>query len=104
MKKMSDDHNINDQQQMKIKVDEDKLPGNYANQAIIMHSKDEFIIDFVAAIPPEPALASRVILAPGHFKRIVTALTEHLKNYENQHGEITVSHDPVHPGGTGSVH
>lgn len=92
---MSDDKDRKEQQQLKIKIDDSVVPGYYANQIVVMHSRDEFILDYVAAFPPEPNVVSRLIMTPGHFKRIVLALNENLKKYESQFGEITVAGDPL---------
>ena len=40
-------------------------------------------------------LVSRVITSPGHFKRIIAALTENLKRYEKSHGTVEASSEPT---------
>jgi len=90
--------------ELKIKINDNITPGKYANQIVIMHSQDEFIIDYIAAFPPEPGVVSRVVMTPGHFKRILSAMKENLDKYEKQFGEITVSGDPMPPKGSPSVH
>jgi len=101
---MDDFNKKKNMKELKIKIDDKKLPGSYSNQAIIMHSKDEFIIDFIAAIPPEPSVVGRVIMTPGHFKRIAYAMKENLENYEKQFGEIEISVDPITTTEQQSVH
>jgi hypothetical protein len=34
-------------------------------------------------------LVSRIIVSPGHVKRIVSALNDNLKKYEQKFGEVT---------------
>ena len=90
--------------EVKIKINDNVLPGHYANQIIIMHSHDEFIMDYLAAFPPEPIVVSRIVMTPGHFKRVLTAMAENLKKYESQHGEIKMATEPVTPSGSNSLH
>jgi len=60
----------------------------------ILHTKEEFVLDFLNIFPPTGTLNSRVILSPGHFKRMIRAMEENLKKYEDQHGKIEESEAP----------
>ncbi|MDX1535830.1 MAG: DUF3467 domain-containing protein [Candidatus Spechtbacterales bacterium] len=82
------------QQQIKMNASEDVLKGAYANAMQISHTKEEFILDFFLAHPPQGQLASRVITSPGHAKRIVAALQQNIKNYEEKFGEIKEAEGP----------
>ncbi len=64
------------------------LKGVYANMAQIAHTKEEFVVDFLNLMPPQGIVASRVYLNPSHAKRLATALTENIKKYEEQFGQI----------------
>lgn len=75
-------------QQVQIKATDDKLRGEYSNMMQILHTKDEFLLDFLNIFPPTGTLNSRIIVSPGHFKRMVKAMEENLKKYEDQFGEI----------------
>jgi len=55
------------------------------------HSGEEFILDFMNLFPPTGQLVSRVIVSPSHYKRLVMALQENLKNYEQQFGTISLA-------------
>lgn len=55
------------------------------------HTKDEFVLDFFHIIPPEGRLTSRIITSPSHMKRIVEALSENLRHYEDQFGVIATN-------------
>lgn len=83
--------NNNEQnQQINIELPEDIAEGIYANFAIIAHSNQEFIVDFVRLMPgaPKAKVKSRIILTPQHAKRLVKALAENIKRYEEQFGAI----------------
>ena len=54
----------------------------------IVHTKEEFIFDFFMSAPPQGILTSRVVLSPGHAKRIALALAENIKKYEDKFGKI----------------
>lgn len=82
--------NNNNEQQINIELPEDIAEGIYANFAVIAHSNQEFIVDFVRLMPgtPKAKVKSRIILTPQHAKRLVKALAENLKRYEEQFGQI----------------
>lgn len=82
------------QQQIQIKAIDEKLKGEYSNVMQILHTKEEFVLDFLNVFPPTGTLNSRVILSPGHFKRMVSAMGENLKKYEEQFGKIEESEAP----------
>ncbi len=75
-------------QQIQIKAKEEDLKGAYSNAMQVTHTKDEFVLDFFLAFPPQGTLSSRVILSPGHLKRMIKALQDSLGKYENQFGKI----------------
>lgn len=78
------------QQQLNIEISEEMADGVYANLAIITHSNAEFVLDYINVMPnsPKARVKSRVILAPQHAKRLMKALAENVKKYEQVHGII----------------
>jgi len=76
------------QQQVQIKATDEKLKGEYSNVMQILHTKEEFVLDFLNVFPPTGTLNSRIIVSPGHFKRMVKAMDENLKKYEEINGKI----------------
>jgi hypothetical protein len=84
------------EQEMKveIKFDEQTASGVFVNFANISHSPEEFIVDFLFINPAPPAgfgkLMSRVIMTPGHIKRLAAALQENISRYEENFGEIVI--------------
>lgn len=84
----------NQQQELEIKVDEEKLEGNYSNLMRVSHTKEEFVLDFILATPPQGVLNSRVIMSPGHVKRLIKALQENLNKYEEKFGDIEEADSP----------
>lgn len=85
--------------QVNIELPEDIAEGIYANLAIISHSQSEFVVDFIRMVPnvPKAKVKSRVILSPGHAKRLHQALTENLKKFETQFGKIKEENKPPMP-------
>lgn len=83
-----------DENQIPIKIPEEVLRGVYANQMVVRHSREEFVIDFLNVCPPEGIVNARVIVSPGHLKRMVSALAENLGRYEQRFGAVTVSEAP----------
>lgn len=80
-----------DQNQVQIKASDEILKGAYANQAMVSHSSEEFVLDFMNILPPAGMLVSRVLLSPSHYKRLVTAMQDNLKRYENEFGTISLA-------------
>ena len=67
----------------------DNIPGaEYTNFANISHNQEEFQVMFANVLPPSGRVVSKLITTPGHFKRMITAMNENLKKYEEQFGEI----------------
>jgi len=81
-------------QEIQISFPDDLKGGVYANNMLVAHSKEEFIVDFLMVAPPTGAVTSRVILSPGHMKRVLAALEESVAKYENMHGTIEEAEAP----------
>ncbi len=82
------------QREIQIKASDREMKGAYANMAMINHTKEEFVIDFVNVLPPQGQLVSRVFMSPGHAKRLMGAIKENIKKYEDNFGKIEEA-DPV---------
>jgi hypothetical protein len=81
--------------QFNIELSEEIAEGVYSNLAIITHSPSEFVCDFVQMMPgvPKGKVRSRVIMTPQNAKRLLNALKENVKKFEETHGVI-VDLDP----------
>lgn len=77
-------------QQIQIEIDETTAQGVYCNLAMIGHSETEFILDFIFIQPqaPKAKVRARVVTSPQHIKRLLAALDENIKKYEQKFGEI----------------
>jgi len=80
--------------QIQIKAKDEILEGRYANVAQVSHTKEEFVLDFMSIFPPVGTLNSRVIMSPGHFKRMIAAMQDNLQKYEQKFGSITKADEP----------
>jgi hypothetical protein len=78
----------NDQQQINIKIEDGILKGSYSNLMFASHTKEEFVLDFINVFGPQGIQVAKIILSPGHLKRVVGALNDNLKKYEEQFGKI----------------
>ena len=76
------------QQQVQVKITDEILKGAYANMAQIGHTQEEFVIDFMNLLGGAGIVTSRVVVSPGHAKRLANALMENIKRYEEQFGKI----------------
>lgn len=86
------------QNQLNIELNEEIAEGVYSNLAIITHSNAEFVVDFVRVMPgvPKAKVKSRIILTPQHAKRLMRALGDNIKKYEQVNG--TIEEDDNYPG------
>ncbi|NPA68361.1 MAG: DUF3467 domain-containing protein [Chlorobi bacterium] len=84
---------------LNIELSEEVAQGIYANLAVISHSGSEFIIDFVRMLPgvPKAPVKSRIILSPDNAKRLLKALSDNLRKYEQVFGEIKENKGPQIP-------
>jgi hypothetical protein len=89
-----------DARKMQIQSDPQTTAGVYSNLMMVSHRKEEFVLDFLFVHPQRSAagegvanLRSRVITSPEHAKRIVRALQENLRRYEEMFGPIEEATD-----------
>lgn len=68
--------------------------GVYSNNMIVAHTREEFFLDFLMVAPPTGTVTARVILSPGHAKRVAAALQENLAKYEAAFGPIQAAEPP----------
>ena len=85
------------ERKMQIAADNETRRGHYSNLALISHRKEEFIIDFLFIDPQtqnkqadQALLTSRVVLNPGHMKRLYQAIGENIQRYEKNFGNIVL--------------
>ncbi|MCY4418849.1 MAG: DUF3467 domain-containing protein [Cytophagales bacterium] len=89
-----------------VELTEEMAEGVYANLVMITHSSTEFVVDFVRLMPglPKAKVKSRVVVTPGHAKRLLKALADNIRRYENSFGEIkeddSSPHLPMNLGGS----
>jgi hypothetical protein len=84
------DNQQQDQQTIRIVLDENVAQGEYVNFANIIHSSSEFVIDFGRVVPGrrDVKIYSRVILTPLHARQLLEALGRNIALFEGKHGEI----------------
>jgi hypothetical protein len=80
------------QQTIRITLDDNVAQGEYINFANIIHSPSEFVIDLGRIVPgrPDVKIYSRVIMTPLHAKQLLEALAHNISLYEQKFGEIRV--------------
>jgi hypothetical protein len=86
--------NMPEQKQTEIKISDNYSGGEYANAMQVVHSKDEFLLTFLNVVPPSGRVCAKIISSPGHFKRMLTALNDNLKKYEDKFGAIEEAESP----------
>jgi len=81
------------EQKREIKI-ADNIPGaEYANAMQVNHNKDEFQLMFLNILGMSGRVTGKVISTPGHYKRMIAAMQDNLKKYEEQYGTIQEAKD-----------
>jgi hypothetical protein len=80
-----------EQKPMQINTGDELSRGRFSNSMLVAHGLEEFIIDWLLNSPNGAHLVSRIIVTPGHMKRISNALQENIRLYEETFGEIIVN-------------
>lgn len=74
-----------------IPISPEVLKGVYSNMAQVQHTSEEFVLDFFSLLPPSGSLNARIIMSPSHYKRLLRAMEENIKKYEEQFGTISLA-------------
>jgi len=84
------DENQNQEGNINIELNEAVSTGVYSNLVLVNHSPTEFVLDFIQLMPgvQQAKVRSRVILAPLHAKRMLSAIEQNITSYEREFGEI----------------
>jgi hypothetical protein len=69
--------------------------GLYANFALISHTKEEFILDFILRFANQNQLVSRIILSPSHAQRLEAALADNIKRWKSYNGKQVTTIKPT---------
>lgn len=77
-----------DGQSVEVVFPDDLKRGVYANSIFVNHTNEEVILDFLIVVPPTGSVVSRVVISPSHAKRLVRALAENIKKYEELFGAV----------------
>ena len=95
--------NEKNQNQLQIQLRPEMADGKYTNLAMIGHTPSEFLIDFIFAAPgmPQAPVVSRMIMSPENAKKLLFALTDNIKKYEQTFGEIKRKMPAGAPAGGG---
>lgn len=79
---------MTDKPNLSVKVTDEKLAPLYTNHVQISHTPEEFVMEMFAIYQPQGILLNRVVLSPSHAKRLLEALAENIKKYEDKFGQI----------------
>lgn len=82
-----------------VKISDEELKGRYSNLLRVTHTREEFILDFIALAPPQGVVTARVISSPAHVKRIIQALQTNLTQYEKTYGALQELEGPAPTSG-----
>ncbi len=80
--------------EIRVEFPKELIGGAYSNNMAVSHTREEFIMDFLMLAPPSGAVTGRIIVSPGHIKRIVKALSDNISLYEEKFGVIQTAEEP----------
>ncbi len=77
---------MEEKKEFSINLKPEVATGKYTNLAVITHSRNEFIIDFATVLPgiAQPEVVSRVIMNPDNAKKLLAALQDNIRKFEEQ--------------------
>ena len=70
------------------RIDAGTSQGAYATGLVVIHTRDEFLLDFIAGFAAPPRIVGRVIATPPYLKRMVKALLDNFGRYEKTFGAV----------------
>lgn len=84
------------QKQLQIELKPEVAQGVYSNLAVVANTPTEFVMDFISFLPgmQKACVQSRVIMVPEHAKRLLLAMQERVRSYEQQFGTIELQQQP----------
>ena len=64
--------------EIQIELTDEVAQGTYVNLAVIAHSEDEFVFDFIRLVPgvPKAKVKCRLIMTPDNARRLLHTLDE----------------------------
>jgi hypothetical protein len=81
--------NPQDQPEKKQVKIADNIPGaEYSNAAQFQFNKDEMQMIYLNLFSGSGRVSAKIVTSPGHFKRMISAMTEAMDKYEKQFGEV----------------
>ena len=81
--------------EIRVSFPKELASGVYSNNMVVSHTREEFIMDFLMVAPPAGTVSSRIIVSPGHIKRILNALKDNISRYEQKFGSIQPAEEPT---------
>lgn len=93
-------NNQENKNQLQIQLKPEVADGKYSNLAMIGHSPNEFLIDFIFHAPgmAQAPVVSRIVMTPENAKNLMFALTDNVQKYEANFGEIKQKRNPGQGG------
>jgi hypothetical protein len=90
-------------QELNIEITDEIAEGTFSDLVSIAHSNSEFMMDFIRVLPgtTRGKVKARIILTPNHAKRLLDALADNIRKFEENFGEIPDQnlHIPMNFGG-----
>lgn len=77
---------MNEEKKIDLELPSSVAQGTYSNLAVISHSPNEFVIDFLSLLPgmPKPQVVNRIIMTPSNAMGLLKALEENISKYQSE--------------------
>ncbi|PWB39011.1 MAG: DUF3467 domain-containing protein [Parcubacteria group bacterium] len=80
---------------LNVKLIDNLAGGEYSNAMQVAHNENEFQMFFLNVMGQSGRVVSKVMTSPGHFKRMLSAMSENLSKYEATFGTIKEIASPI---------
>ncbi len=84
-----------------FKLPDEQMSGTYANGVMIGHSATEFFFDFITGFYPTAAVSARVFLAAPQMPRVLDAIANAQRQWEQRYRQQSGSGPAAPPPGEG---
>jgi len=71
--------------------EENRVPNFYINEVDISHSGNDLLLEMRISNPKSSTTQANIYISPQHAKRLLYALGQAVKSFENMYGTINIS-------------
>lgn len=74
--------------EQKIQIRDSFAGSEYANNLLVSHNKEEFMLTFLNIVGPSGRVVGKIMATPSNLKKMAKVLEDSLKKYETLFGQV----------------